>query len=1245
MQAVEKKKWVELMPFLLVVLFFTFFFTLLTTTAAYAAGQGLTITGPGLNNPEPIIITQDQLNGIEVLPPEIQMIYGKEYLEQNDEWYSTINTWPTKSWYRGKGVRLIDLLAAAGGLNDQAKHIRFTATDGFTTAYSIHTILEAPRYRYPNFMDTGVFGYLIGDASERQQVDTIIAYSIIDSDEKGEIRNDSWMSDGDANLLMFGQQAVTQQTNAQFAKHLKSIEVFTEHLLQLDKPTASVEPGEVPAGTRVELKSKYNDEDKVHYTLDGSDPTVESPMYNWIAYRWWKDRADELEEINRPIEITKDTIIKAFVTGPGRADSDIVTYEYTVPVSPVSPILIDEKNPANAVLNKEYNGHTFTAAGGAEPYIFAITEGALPGGMILTGATLEGTPAENGTFTFTLTATDSAEPVNSVSREFTLIVNEEVLTPPTLTADISGNTVGNIIELTFDSDELWCQAITDVMVDGTSIGGKYILGNGVITIDSAVFTAAGDYAIAVIANGYLDAVVNQKIIATGDIPKPPDGDIVLTIYGNGVTNPQEYTQSQLEDMRQYQEVYSCINTWPSKRWYVGKGVNLKDLLNSAGMKGNAQQIRFYSRDGYYMTLTVQELLRDERYRFPNFKSGSGDADGHIPGSPSGAKQVEAILALVSAEGTDDPDYMNKSDALLLMLGQRAVTEQTGPQFVKYINKIEVLTNYPDKWDKPKADPEGGTVEAGTKVELHSPYDDEDKVYYTLDGSIPDMNSQMYNLVAKRWWGSRGEETVKEINKPIVLTRDTTIKAITIGPGRLNSSVAEFTYKVIGMVTNSSDKITPDKGGKVSLGEEAVIEIPAGALTGSSPVEVKIEKVNEPTAAPSGFKILGSVYEFSVEGETSYSFNKPVTIKLKFNAGELAADDIPTIHYYDQEEKKWVDIGGQISGNTVSVQVDHFTMFAIMAAEKPVAFKLIKPDEGGIVNLGEEAIVEIPAGALAGIRALEVKIERLSEHPAAPAGCKIIAGVYEFSVDGQTTYSFNKPVTVKLGYDSAKVGPKSSPAIYYYNENEKKWFNIGGEASSDTMTVQVEHFTKFTVMTAKDAQVVLTDISGHWAEANIKELIALGAIGGYPDGTFKPDNSITRAEFVSILVKAFELESQSEKYFADTVNHWAAKAISTAAYHGIINGYGDNEFRPDEYITREQMAMMIMQAAKLAPVIEEIAFTDNSRISPWARESLATAVKNGIINGYPNNTVCPQGNATRAEAVTVIVNALPMLRAK
>jgi PKD repeat protein len=166
-----------------------------------------------------------------------------------------------------------------------------------------------------------------------------------------------------------------------------------------------------------------------------------------------------------------------------------------------------------------------------------------------------------------------------------------------------------------------------------------------------------------------------------------------------------------------------------------------------------------------------------------------------------------------------------------------------------------------------------------------------------------------------------------------------------------------------------------------------------------------------------------------------------------------------------------------------------------------------------------------------------------------------------------------------------------------------------------------------------------DITGHWAEKNIERFVALGAITGYPDGTIKPDNTITRSEFATILVKAFKLEPRQGNIFNDIINHWAKDSISTTAAYGIVKGYDENIFGPDDLITREQMAAMIVRAAKLSRVSGELSFVDSADISAWARDDVFTTVEDGIIKGYPDNTFRPAGSATRAEAVTVIVNAL------
>ena len=306
---------------------------------------------------------------------------------------------------------------------------------------------------------------------------------------------------------------------------------------------------------------------------------------------------------------------------------------------------------------------------------------------------------------------------------------------------------------------------------------------------------------------------------------------------------------------------------------------------------------------------------------------------------------------------------------------------------------------------------------------------------------------------------------------------------------------------------------------------------------------------------------------------------------------------------------------------------------------------VKPGAGGTVSLGSEATIDIPANALKATEKVEVKVEKVRDIPEVPADFRLVGKVYEFSVGGQSSYNFAKEVTITLSFDPSLLQPGETPAIYYYDENEKQWVKLGGTISGNSISVKVSHFTKFAVMAELEAVPVITDkyklidITGHWAENNIKELVAIGVISGYPDGSFKPDNNITRAEFASILVKAFELKSQSGKVFADTVGHWAQDAIATAAHYGIVSGYDTNTFGPDDTITREQMAVMIVNATNLTPAQVELPFIDSNSISAWAREAMATAVNNGIINGYPDNTVRPQGNASRAEAVTVIMNVL------
>lgn len=163
-----------------------------------------------------------------------------------------------------------------------------------------------------------------------------------------------------------------------------------------------------------------------------------------------------------------------------------------------------------------------------------------------------------------------------------------------------------------------------------------------------------------------------------------------------------------------------------------------------------------------------------------------------------------------------------------------------------------------------------------------------------------------------------------------------------------------------------------------------------------------------------------------------------------------------------------------------------------------------------------------------------------------------------------------------------------------------------------------------------------DIEGHWAKASILTLINKGSIAGYSDGTFKPNNSITRAEFIKILVKALGKQStETATGFKDVPSgHWAAKEITAAKKLNITSGYAGGVFKPNSNITRAEIVSMICSAKKLSAGQGKVFFSD-VKDSHWAKPSIMLAASHSIVSGYQDMTFKPNKNATRAEACRMI----------
>ncbi|QAY66561.1 S-layer homology domain-containing protein [Paenibacillus protaetiae] len=197
------------------------------------------------------------------------------------------------------------------------------------------------------------------------------------------------------------------------------------------------------------------------------------------------------------------------------------------------------------------------------------------------------------------------------------------------------------------------------------------------------------------------------------------------------------------------------------------------------------------------------------------------------------------------------------------------------------------------------------------------------------------------------------------------------------------------------------------------------------------------------------------------------------------------------------------------------------------------------------------------------------------------------------------------------------------------------------ASAGTVSQQIEgRITDLKGASLPGQTAAFSDIQGHWAADAITKAAALGLVTGYTDGTFKPDNTITRAEFAVIASRGLKLGDTSSGFpFKDgeDIPSWSRIAVGQLFLLGIIQGYEDNTFRPSNPVTREEMTVMAARGLQLQ--IDPAAvpsFTDAGSIHQWAKPYVAAAEKAGLLDGIANGKFNGSGYATRAEVVTLLL---------
>ncbi|MFI3210164.1 MAG: S-layer homology domain-containing protein [Peptostreptococcaceae bacterium] len=169
---------------------------------------------------------------------------------------------------------------------------------------------------------------------------------------------------------------------------------------------------------------------------------------------------------------------------------------------------------------------------------------------------------------------------------------------------------------------------------------------------------------------------------------------------------------------------------------------------------------------------------------------------------------------------------------------------------------------------------------------------------------------------------------------------------------------------------------------------------------------------------------------------------------------------------------------------------------------------------------------------------------------------------------------------------------------------------------------------------------------------MEEMVNMGVVSGYEDNTFRPNNGVTRAEFVKLINHYLDLDRviENNNFIDVSKGSWYFEEVAIAVYNGYINGYEDNTFRPNENITREEACKVLATILDFESdhINDIFKFNDYEDISTWALKYVEGIIDEGLMKGNDQNKLNPKSSLSRAEAITLLsrienrINSIPTI---
>lgn len=534
------------------------------------------------------------------------------------------------------------------------------------------------------------------------------------------------------------------------------------------------------------------------------------------------------------------------------------------------------------------------------------------------------------------------------------------------------------------------------------------------------------------------------------------------------------------------------------------------------------------------------------------------------------------------------------------------------------------------------DPEGPTPPVNLKVTLAN--DNETKLSWTASTDVTGVNGYyVYRAVGSGSFYQLATTTGTSYTDKNLSFRETYRYYVVAFDTAGNTSAESGKESIYTSLKhqNMTGYISADSDGVVELADGFIrLEVPAGAIENSGLFTLNVKTLGDYSAK--GFYKVGRVVDITAEkikGSTGSAGSTGGTV-LKKNA--------TLIFRYDS-----ADLLGYITGrlgiykwDTTAKTWRRLNTYVNTSARKVWA---------GINELGVYGLL------------IDTDAPRVPEFIGPDKDEELTSRVFLLKGKGEPYSKVQVSVnwSIKYIFDVTDKGDYSGEVLLARGENRLRVRGV--DDAGNTGEWSEEKVFK------AGSQANLADTANHWAEINIVKLVEAGVAGGYGDNTFRPDKTITRAEFTKFVVTAVGLSGgkngrsgrntgrsggEQEISFTDSgrIPDWAKESVAAAVKAGIISGYADGTFKPDRLVSREEMAVMLVRALNLEAEAAKkdgaaLSFADNYAVSSWARGAVAVAVEKGLVSGYGDNSFKPYKNASRAEAATMIIKFMDLKKGK